>query len=135
MADELAGCISQAIDAWRVDHPDLMVSEIYAAFNEIAEKLDSSVNQIAAEDAVAESHLKVVELPRGDINDIPRLMRNIADEIEAGNRGPIFCGAAVFLDDDGVPTVFGWGRTGDVHSIGLFHIGANLLAAHKTVRG
>lgn len=76
----------------------------------------------------------VVQLPTGNLNDIAALIRQVADDIESGQYGKIVSGAAIALNEEGAPVVFGWGRTDDIHSIGLFHLGASWLASHKVVR-
>lgn len=78
--------------------------------------------------------LTVVELGRGDLNDIPARMRGAADAIEAGEHGDVQAGVAVVIDGNGVPVIFGWGKTTDIHSIGLLHLGAAWLAANRVER-
>lgn len=78
--------------------------------------------------------LKVADLPRGDLNNIPELMRGAAQTIQDGELGEITSGCAVLINADGVPTVFGWGRTDDVHSTGLLHLGADWLSQHRVIR-
>lgn len=76
----------------------------------------------------------LVEIGKPHLHDIPTLLRNLAAEIEAGAHGNVVAGAATFLVEDGEVFVCGWGRTDDVHSIGLLHLGASWLATHRVER-
>lgn len=76
----------------------------------------------------------LVELGKPHLHDLPALLRNLAGEIEAGAHGEVVAGAATFLLGDGGVFVCGWGRTDDVHSIGLLQIGASWLATHRVER-
>ena len=68
------------------------------------------------------------------LHDIPTLLRNLANEIENRVHGDLVAGAATFLCANGEVFVCGWGRTDDVHSIGLLQLGAAWLAANRTAR-
>jgi hypothetical protein len=61
-------------------------------------------------------------------------MRAAADAIEKGDRGNIQAVAAVAIDDAGAVVVWGWGRTFDVHTVGLLHVGAAWIASRRTER-
>lgn len=78
--------------------------------------------------------LKVVELPGGDLLDIPKRMETVAGQIAAGDHGVVTAGVCVLVDDAGNLKVFGWGRTDDVHTVGLLHLGAAWLAQHRVER-
>lgn len=83
---------------------------------------------------VSNSNLTVVEFAGGNLNDIPRLLENLAQEIRDGWHGDIVAGAAVLLRDDGDVIVFGWGKTEGIHSLGLLHLGAQWLATNMVER-
>lgn len=83
---------------------------------------------------MSDEGIKVVTLRSHDLQDIPACMRNIADQIEAGNLGEIISGAAILMAADGTPTICGWGRTNSIDSIGLFMIAVHWLAAHNAER-
>jgi len=44
MPDDLCDAICQSIDKWRERHPDLMVSEIFDAMDEIRSKLQDALD-------------------------------------------------------------------------------------------
>lgn len=79
-------------------------------------------------------HLKVVPLDAGNVQDIPAMLENLAAQIRAGEVGPFESGAGVLIGHDGDVVVLGWGRTDDIHSIGILHIGAAWLERNRAIR-
>jgi hypothetical protein len=74
---------------------------------------------------------EVVALPVSHLDDIATLMEAVAAEVRNGDIRAI-SGAGVLLTEHGEVHVFGWGRTDDVHAIGLLHLGIDWLAGRKT---
>lgn len=69
------------------------------------------------------------EIPTVTLADVPRVLRAIADEIEAGNYGPIVSTAIVTEDTTGNVRTFGAGQADYYRGMALFHLGIeNLLA-------
>lgn len=69
------------------------------------------------------------ELPKATLQDVPRVLRAIADEIEAGNFGNIASAALVLEEDIGNVRTFGAGGADYYTAMALFHLGIeNLLA-------
>jgi len=52
---------------------------------------------------------KLFELPQVVVADISRVLRSIADEIEAGEYGQVYTAAIVLRNHDGVVHTFGGG--------------------------
>lgn len=77
---------------------------------------------------------ELVKLPVGNLHDIPALLEALAREIQDGQHGTVISGAGVFVDEQGSVFVCGWGRTDDIHSIGLLQLGSAWLASHKVER-
>ena len=71
--------------------------------------------------------LNVVPFPERDINDIPRLLRQMADDIEAGSYGDVQSLASVMETDSTVLT-FGFGQADAMRAIGLFTTGGAMMA-------
>jgi hypothetical protein len=72
----------------------------------------------------------VVELPTGNLQDIPGLIEAVAKQAREGEFGKIVAGVCVLLSDDGEPQVFGWGGDIDaLRGIGLLTLGAQWLSA------
>jgi hypothetical protein len=79
--------------------------------------------------------LKIVELPTGNLQDIPALIETVAKQTRDGEFGKVVAGVCVLINDDGEPQVFGWGGdTDDVRGIGLLTLGAQWLSARKVKR-
>ena len=76
----------------------------------------------------------LIEIGKANLHDIPALLENFARELREGVHGDVVAGAATFLQDDGDVLGFGWGRTDDVHSVGLLSLGAVGLAANRVAR-
>ena len=71
--------------------------------------------------------LNVVELPKATLADIPRVLRAIADEIEANAYGNVVSAAVVINSDAGLHT-FGAGAADGPNAIAMF-----TAAAHKLI--
>lgn len=78
--------------------------------------------------------MKVVELPANNLRDIPAMLRQLADNIEAGVHGDVRAGACVLMRADRTMSAFGWGETDDVHSVGILTCGAAILANSRHER-
>ena len=69
------------------------------------------------------------ELPQHTLQDFPKVLRAIADEIEVGEYGNQQMGALVLEDEDGNIRAFGIGGADYYRAIAMFHMGIeNLLA-------
>ena len=77
---------------------------------------------------------EVVELTLTSLEDVVACIEGTLAALKAGEYGKVTCGAAVLLEDNGEPHVFGWGHTDSLHSIGILQIGAALLATNSVVR-
>jgi hypothetical protein len=64
------------------------------------------------------SNVKVVPFRHDPFSDVPGLLRELADAIEAGAHGKVYA-AAVVLESPGMP-VFGYGRADPVNASELF---------------
>jgi len=72
---------------------------------------------------------KIYELPKTTLQDIPCVLRSIADEMEAGNYGITQGMAIVIEDENGYIRTFGAGHADYYRAMALFHFGIeNLLA-------
>ena len=69
----------------------------------------------------------VVPFPERDIHDIPRLLRQMADDIEAGEYGSVTSLAAVLENEETILT-FGFGAADPMRAIGLFTTGSTMMA-------
>lgn len=69
-----------------------------------------------------------------DLNDIPARMEGMAALVRAGEYGETESGVCVLINKEGELTVCGWGRTYDIHSVGLLSLGIQFLAANRTKR-
>lgn len=78
--------------------------------------------------------LNVVEAPFPNYRDVASMMAGVVHEVHSGRLGAIKAGACVLLNEAGDPTVFAWGATEGLHTIGLLHVGAAHLAAGKFKR-
>ena len=71
----------------------------------------------------------IYELPKATVQDIPRVLRAIADEIEAGEYGVTHMAALVIEEENGNIRTFGAGGADYYRAMALFHFGIeNLLA-------
>lgn len=69
------------------------------------------------------------ELPVTTLQDLPRVLRCIADEMEAGEYGKVEMLAVVTQDDVGNVRTFGGGGADYYRAFALFNLGiANLVA-------
>jgi hypothetical protein len=79
--------------------------------------------------------LKLVDLSKRNVDDIPAMLETLAANIRSGEYGKVEAGVGVFMDEDGDVFTCGWGSDVDgVYSIGLLNIGAHWLAARKVTR-
>lgn len=75
------------------------------------------------------SALNVVPLPHHTLQDIPRVLRAIADEIEADEYGKVEMLAVVMQTDVGNVHTFGAGGADYYRAMAMFQLGiANLVA-------
>lgn len=72
--------------------------------------------------------MNVVEFPLPNLNDIPALLRRLADDIENGSHDTPLSLAAVMETDTGI-NLFGFGTADNMRSIGLFSVGQTVLAS------
>lgn len=70
--------------------------------------------------------MNVIEFPKPSLHDIPQMLRNIADDIEAGSFGAPVSGVMVLESDESLYN-FGWGDAEGFKAIGLFYAGAQML--------
>lgn len=71
---------------------------------------------------------ELYELPKATLQDIPGVLRAIADEMEAGEYGRVEMAALVTQDTTGNIRVFGAGGADYYRAMALFHFGIqNLL--------
>jgi hypothetical protein len=69
------------------------------------------------------------EIPTATLADIPRVLRAIADQIEAGEYGKVEMVAVVLQDEIGNVRTFGAGGADYYRGMALFQLGiANLVA-------
>ncbi len=73
--------------------------------------------------------VRLVEVGRPDLNDIPARMEAVAASIRNGEVAPA-AAVAVFIDESGELVVYGWGKTETIHSVGLLNLGAIWLATN-----
>ena len=71
--------------------------------------------------------LKLVQFPTRNVNDIPAMMRAVADDIEAGNYGTAVAAICV-LESEGGLNAFAWGTFDPIRAVGLMHCGASVFA-------
>ena len=72
---------------------------------------------------------QLFEVPTASLQDIPRVLRAIADEMEQGEYGKIQMVAVVAEEENGNVRTFGAGGADYYRAMALFHLGIeNLLA-------
>lgn len=64
---------------------------------------------------------EIIELPKGTVADIPRVLRAIADQIEAGEYGAVIAAALVVEAEGGGIRTFGGGAFGLVNQMAKLH--------------
>lgn len=74
---------------------------------------------------------QIVELPKSIVQDIPRVLRAIADEVEAGEYGTLTACAIVVEDEIGNVRTFGAGLADYYRGIALFHLAIENLMAKR----
>lgn len=70
--------------------------------------------------------MKVINFPNPSLNDIPEMMRRLADDIEKGEYGNAVA-AAMVLETDSTVLNFGWGDAEPMRAIGLLTTGVSLM--------
>lgn len=73
----------------------------------------------------------IVPFTGGSLADVAGSMEKAAADIRASQGAPVLSAACVTIDENGEVAVYGWGRTDDIQSIGLLHLGAAWLSNHK----
>lgn len=71
--------------------------------------------------------MNIVEFPKPSLHDIPQMLRNIADDIEAGEFGNALSGV-MMLETDQTFHTFGWGDAEGFKAVGMFHAAAVMMA-------
>jgi hypothetical protein len=71
------------------------------------------------------------ELPKHTLQDIPKCLRAIADEMEKGEFGKITMGALVIEDDVGNIRTFGVGGADYYRGIAMFQFGIENLVSKR----
>lgn len=69
----------------------------------------------------------IYELPRVTLADVPRVLRAIADEIEAGKHGQVDSAAIVVDNAEGKLVTFGAGAADYYRAIALFGLAGSSL--------
>jgi hypothetical protein len=73
------------------------------------------------------------ELPQHTLQDIPKVLRAIADQVEAGDFGKVTMGALVIESEEGNVHTFGVGGADYYRAYAMFNLGiANLVAKRGT---
>lgn len=70
-------------------------------------------------------------LSSSTLQDIPNVLRAIADQLEAGEYGVVQMGAIVLEDEGGGVRTFGVGGADYYRAIALFHLGIENLLARR----
>jgi hypothetical protein len=69
--------------------------------------------------------MNIVQLPTNNLNDIPRMARQFADDVEAGQYGQVNA-VVMAIDAEHGSTSFGWGEAGNQFKIiGMFQTAAH----------
>ena len=63
-----------------------------------------------------DADLNLVDFPR-DLNDIPRALRRVADDLEKQEENPVDKALVILLDEQNRIGVFGFGQCGGIHSV------------------
>lgn len=74
---------------------------------------------------------KLYELPQHTLQDIPHVLRAIADEMEAGEYGKVQMGALVIEDELGNVRTFGAGGADYYRAMAMFQLGIENLVAKR----
>lgn len=80
------------------------------------------------------AHLNVVEFPGETLNDLPRVLRAIAEQIEQGHFGAVESLALVTEDAEGYIRTFGGGKADYHRAFALFHLGLAQLVDQRADR-
>ena len=76
----------------------------------------------------------VYELPKATLADVPRVLRAIADEIEAGAYGEIDTAVVVLENKDGVIEKFGAGCADYYRAIAVLTLAAHSMCRERFVQ-
>jgi hypothetical protein len=74
---------------------------------------------------------EIHELPQHTLQDIAKVLRAIADEIDAGEYGTTEMGALVLQESNGNIRVFGMGGADYYRAIAMFHFGIENLMSRR----
>jgi hypothetical protein len=74
---------------------------------------------------------KLYEVPKATLQDISRVLRAIADEIDAGAYGKTTGLAIVMEEDNGNVRTFGAGNADYYRAFALFHLGIEHLLSQR----
>uniref|UniRef100_A0A9E7ZNB0 Uncharacterized protein n=1 Tax=Bosea sp. NBC_00436 TaxID=2969620 RepID=A0A9E7ZNB0_9HYPH len=72
----------------------------------------------------------VVRFPKSNLSDVPAMLRKLADDIEAGERGDVSLCLVVLPRPGDWPAIFGFGPEGDTSDaalVGHFEIAKNVF--------
>lgn len=78
--------------------------------------------------------IRLLEFPKQSLQDVPTILRNLANNIESGDYGVPDIAVVVLIDANGKPELFGAGNADPIRTIGALHIGAAWMATHTMVR-
>lgn len=73
----------------------------------------------------------VIELTKATLSDIPRILRSIADQMEAGDYGNVVAGIVVLEESPGKLHLFGGGAADDHRAVSLI-AGAQQIMIQRT---
>lgn len=73
----------------------------------------------------------VLALSRHTLQDVPLVLRAIADQMEAGEYGQVQLGAVVIEDSEGNVRCFGLGGADYYRAIAMFHFGIENLMTKR----
>lgn len=74
---------------------------------------------------------EIVELPKATLQDVAKVLRAIADEIDAGEYGSVQSAAVVLEDDIGNIRTFGAGAADYYRAFALFNFGIEHLLSSR----
>lgn len=74
---------------------------------------------------------ELLSLDRHTLQDVPRVLRAIADQMEAGEYGEVQLGAVVTEDSEGNIRCFGLGGADYYRAIAMFHFGIENLMTKR----
>lgn len=74
---------------------------------------------------------ELLSLPKHTLQDVPNVLRAIADEMEKGEYGETQLGAVVIEDSEGNIRCFGLGGADYYRAIAMFHFGIENLMTKR----